>query len=153
VKTQLQGTIPVGEDTDAGWLLKWRNPSAGQLSQVIVPWTLLGQYPNNPTPLGYRYNGGQVLPQSTIGNITDVVIKTESHGDPYFAAVLDVRASIKNPQWVIFTTTPYLPITDSAYGFATVVNKEWKIVDFGTARVGCSEVPNEVEAEFGFSCP
>ena len=152
VKHQLKGFIPAGEDTDAGWLLKWPNATPGELTQVIVPWSLLGQYPNNPKPLGYRYQGGTILPQSTIGDITSVIYKTETHGDQYFAAVVDVRASQSNPQWIIFSTAPYLPVTDPAYGFATVVNKQWTITDFGTANVGCGKVPTEVESEFGFKC-
>jgi hypothetical protein len=152
VKKQLKATLPVGEDTDAGWLLQWPTATAGQLDRVIIPWTLLGQYPNNPKPLGYRYQGGSTLPQSTVGDITQAIYKAETQGDQYFAAVVDVRASKNNPQWIIFSTEPYLPVTDPAYGFATVINKQWAIVDFGTATVGCGKVPAEVESEFGFRC-
>ena len=74
-------------------------------------------------------------------------------GDDYFAAVTGVRSSKINPQWLIFTTVPYLPVTDNGYGFATVGNKQWVIADFGTANVGCGKVPIEVESEFGFKCP
>jgi pantothenate kinase type III len=73
--------------------------------------------------------------------------------DQYFAAVLNVRSSALDPKWIIFTTQPYLPVTDPAYGFATVLNKRWVVVDFGTALVGCANVPIEVEKEFGFTCP
>jgi len=81
------------------------------------------------------------------------IIDTEMQGDKYFGAVVDIRSSKVNPQWIIFTTVPYLPVTDNAYGFATVVNKKWSIVDFGTALVGCGKVPANVEGEFGFQCP
>ena len=30
---------------------------------------------------------------------------------------------------------------------------KWQIVDFGSAMVGCGKVPNEIQSEFGFSCP
>lgn len=152
VKAQLQGQFPLGEDTDAGWLLVWPNPEPGQLKQVIVPWTLIGQYPNHPKPLGYRYQGGSIIPQATIDDITKVVIDQEASGDPFLTAVVNVRESNANPQWAIFSTEPYLPFTDPAYGFATVANKHWKIADFGTANVGCTTVPKAVESEFGFKC-
>ena len=152
VRAQLKGQIPIGEDTDAGWLLRWPNASSGELTQVIVPWTLLGQYPNNPKPIGYRYSGGELLPQSTTDDITNEITTIQLHGDQYFAAIVDVRASKVNPQWVIFTTVPYLPITDPAYGFVTVANKHWSVGDFGTANVGCGKVPAGVESEFGFTC-
>ena len=153
VKAQLKGQIPLGEDTDAGWLLTWPHATAGQLSQVIVPWTLVGQYPNYPKPLGYRYQGGTLLPQSTTDDLIKVIQHSIASDDQYFAAVIDIRASAHNPQWVIFSTAPYLPVTDPAYGFATVVNKQWVVVDIGTATVGCGKVPAEVESEFGFKCP
>ena len=74
-------------------------------------------------------------------------------GDQYFGAVVDIRSSAINPQWVIFTTVPYLPVTDIATGFATVTNKQWRVVDFGTALVGCGTVPLNIEREFGYQCP
>jgi hypothetical protein len=153
VKTQIKSKLPVGISTDAGWFLKWGDAPQGGLTQVYVPWTLLGQYPNNPLPAGYRYPGGNLVPQTTIGDLTTVIRNTEMQGDEYFAAVVGVRSSQKNPKWLIFTTQPYLPITDPAYGFATVENNRWKVVDFGTANVGCTKIPLTVEKEFGFTCP
>ena len=153
VKNQLKLKLPTGVSTDAGWYLKWSDPSPGELSQVYVPWTLLGQYPNNPQPAGYKYPGGNLVPQTTIGDLTTVVQNSQMQGDEYFAAVTGVRISKINPQWLIFTTVPYLPVTDNAYGFATVGKKHWVVTDFGTANVGCGKVPNEVESEFGFKCP
>ena len=46
VKSQLKLKLPAGVSTDAGWYLKWNDPKPGELSQVYVPWKLLGQYPN-----------------------------------------------------------------------------------------------------------
>jgi len=153
VKAQIAGKLPVGLDTEAGWLLQWPNAKQGELSQVVVPWTLLGQYPNSPTPYFNQYKGGALVPQATSTDLVTKIIDTEMQGDKYFGAVVDIRSSKVNPQWIIFTTVPYLPVTDNAYGFATVVNKKWSIVDFGTALVGCGKVPANVEGEFGFQCP
>lgn len=153
VKVQLSQRLPVGRDTEAGWYIQWPAPKDGELSQVIVPWTLLGQYPNNPLPYFNRYKGGELVPQATSVDLVKTVIATEMQGDQYFGAVVDIRSSKINPQWIIFTTVPYLPVTDPAYGFATVKNKSWGVVDFGTALVGCGTVPHNVESEFGYSCP
>ena len=153
VKKQIGAKLPVGISTDAGWFLKWNEVPQGGLAQVYVPWTLIGQYPNNPVAAGYRYPGGNLVPQTTISDLTTAIRNSEMQGDEYFAAVVGVRSSKKNPKWLIFTTQPYLPITDPAYGFATVEKNRWKVVDFGTANVGCTKVPLDVEAEFEFRCP
>jgi hypothetical protein len=153
VKKELSATLPTGIDIDAGWLLKWPKSTPGELSQVIVPWTLIGQYPSHPKTYGYKYQGGSLIPQSTINDLTQVIRQAEFMNDQYFAAVLNVRSSTIDPRWIIFTSQPYLPVTDPAYGFATVVNKRWVVVDFGTALVGCVNVPGQVEKEFGFTCP
>ena len=153
VKNQLAQKLPEGTDTDAGWLLQWPHAKIGELSQVIVPWGLLGQYPSNPQPYFYRYSGGNLVPQSTTTDLTTTITKDEMQGDQYFGAVIDLRSSKIDPQWIIFTTVPYLPVTDPAYGFATVKNKQWTVVDFGTALVGCGIVPTKVESEFGYQCP
>ena len=81
------------------------------------------------------------------------IIKEEMQGDKYFGAVVDIRSSTVDPHWIIFTTVPYLPVTDNAYGFATVRDKKWTVVDFGTGLVGCGTVPANVESEFGYQCP
>ena len=153
VKAQLSKKLPVGIDTEAGWLLKWPNPADGELSQVVVPWTLLAQYPNAPLPYFNHYKGGNLVPQATSTDLVATIIKTEMQGDKYFGAVVDIRSSTINPHWIIFTTVPYLPVTDNAYGFATVKDKGWSVVDFGTALVGCGTVPLDVEKEFGYQCP
>ena len=153
VKAQLSKKLPVGIDTEAGWLLKWSNPADGELSQVVVPWTLLAQYPNAPLPYFNHYKGGNLVPQATSTDLVATIIKSEMQGDKYFGAVVDIRSSTVNPHWIIFTTVPYLPVTDNAYGFATVKDKGWSVVDFGTALVGCGTVPLNVEKEFGYQCP
>ena len=153
VKAQLSKKLPVGIDTEAGWLLKWPHPADGELSQVVVPWTLLAQYPNAPLPYFNHYKGGNLVPQATSTDLVATIIKTEMQGDKYFGAVVDIRSSTINPHWIIFTTVPYLPVTDNAYGFATVKDKGWSVVDFGTALVGCGTVPLDVEKEFGYQCP
>lgn len=153
VKEQLTQKLPVGVDTDAGWLLQWPQAKSTELSQVIVPWGLLGQYPNNPKPYFYRYKGGNLVPQATSTDLVATITKAEMDGDQYFGTAIDFRSSKVNPQWIIFTTVPYLPVTDPAYGFAKVKDKHWSIIDFGTALVGCGSVPQNVESEFGFQCP
>jgi hypothetical protein len=153
VKAQLAERIPTGRDTEAGWFIEWPSPKDGELSQVVVPWTLLGQYPNNPLPYFNHYKGGNLVPQATSGDLVKKIISTEMQGDQYFGAVVDIRSSKVDPHWIIFTTVPYLPVTDVAYGFATVTGKSWSVVDFGTALVGCGTVPLKVEGEFGYKCP
>ena len=153
IKNQLLQKIPVGIDTEAGWLLQWPHATATELSQVVVPWTLLGQYPSHPTTYFNHYSGGNLVPQATSIDIVANIVKTQMQGDPYFGAVVNIRSSIKDSHWIIFTTVPYLPVTDIAYGFATVINKKWGVVDFGTALVGCGKVPHLVESEFGYQCP
>jgi hypothetical protein len=153
VKAQLAQKLPRGIDTDAGWFLQWPSPKDGELAQVIVPWTLLGQYPNSPLPYFNRTKGGNLVPQATSLDLVKEITRVEMTGDQYFGAVVDIRSSAIDPQWIIFTTVPYLPVTDNAYGFATVKDKQWSIVDFGTALVGCRTVPLKVESEFGYTCP
>ena len=153
VKAQIAQKLPIGVDNEAGWLLQWPHAKQGELSQVIVPWTLLGQYPGNPKSFFVRYKGGSLVPQATSTDLVTTITNVEMMGDQYFGAVIGLRASKVNPQWIIFTTVPYLPVTDPAYGFATVKNKHWGVVDFGTALVGCGTVPLDVESEFGFRCP
>ncbi len=153
LKSQLAQKLPTGMDTEAGWFLQWPNPKSGELPQVIVPWTLLGQYPNKPLPFFNRYTGGNLVPQATSIDLKKSVLAAEMQGDPYFGAVVDIRSSKVNPQWIIFTTVPYLPVTDIATGFGTVKNQQWSVVDFGTALVGCGTVPLNVESEFGYKCP
>ena len=153
VKAQLAQKLPKGVDSEAGWLLQWPHAKQGELSQVIVPWTLLGQYPNNPKSYFVRYTGGSLVPQATSTDLITTITNAEMLGDQYFGAVIGIRASKINPQWIVFTTVPYLPVTDPAYGFATVKNKLWGVVDFGTALVGCGTVPRQVLSEFGFQCP
>jgi len=153
LKAQLARKLPVGIDTEAGWFIKWPNPADGELSQVVVPWTLLAQYPNAPLPYFNHYKGGNLVPQATSVDLVATIIKEEMQGDKYFGAVVDIRSSTVNPHWIIFTTVPYLPVTDNAYGFATVRDKKWTVVDFGTGLVGCGTVPANVESEFGYQCP
>jgi hypothetical protein len=152
VKAQLAQKLPAGIDTEAGWLLQWPHATSGELSQVVVPWSLLAQYPNSPTSYFNHYKGGKLVPQATSVDLVASIIQKEMQGDKYFGAVVNIRSSSVNPQWIIFTTVPYLPVTDIAYGFATVKDKKWQVVDFGTALVGCGTVPADVEAEFGFTC-
>ena len=85
--------------------------------------------------------------------ILDKKLQQDSFGSTFFAAVVNQRVSKIDGSWIIFTTIPYLPVTDPAYGFAHSLNGKWEIVDFGTATVGCNKVPAQVQREFGFTCP
>ena len=100
LKAQLAKKLPVGIDTEAGWLLKWPNPGDGELSQVVVPWTLLAQYPNAPLPYFNHYKGGNLVPQATSTDLVTTIIKTEMQGDKYFGAVVDIRSSTVNPHCI-----------------------------------------------------
>ncbi len=149
VNKQLGQKLPQGVATAAGWKIVWPNAVTGELSIVYAPWDLLATYPTHFTTDASRYTGGREVPSSVASEI-----RTQQLGsDIYFAAVTDIRYSVKDSQWIIFSSTPYLPVTDPAYGFATVVNGKWKIIDFGTAEVGCGVVPTDVQTEFGLSCP
>ena len=104
LKAQLARKLPTGIDTEAGWLLKWPNPAEGELPQVVVPWTLLAQYPNAPLPYFNHYKGGNLVPQATSTDLVATIIKTEMQSDKYFGAVVDIRSSTINPHWIILFT-------------------------------------------------
>jgi len=149
VDAQIHRKLPIGLATPAGWKLSWSSPLAGELAYVYVPWILTGTYPNHFASENATYSGGSPVPNSVVQDLT----QQELGDDPYSAAIVDVRYSTINKKWIVFTSVPYLPVTDNAYGWATVVNNRWKVVDFGTALVGCGKVPPEVQKEFGFTCP
>ena len=149
VKAQIEEKLPQGYATEAGWTLKWPNVSQGQLPQAIIPWQILGQFPTNPALDIKDYTAGRYAPQLVVSEIA----KLELKGDPYFAAIVNVKMSKIDKRWVVFTSIPFLPVTDPAYGFAFVKNGKWEIRDFGTATVGCGRVPDEIQREFGFTCP
>lgn len=148
VEAQIQKKLPVGLSTPAGWKLTWPSAGINEISTVYVPWDLTGTYPNHFAADNATYTSGTEVPQSVVQDITEQQLGS----DQYFAAIVDVRYSKANKHWIIFTSVPYLPVTDNAYGWATVVKGKWKVVDFGTALVGCGKVPNEVQLEFGFMC-
>lgn len=149
VLSQINQKLPTGYASEAGWTIKWRNPKNGELPQVVIPWELLGQFPSKYLQDVNNYKAGTFAPQSVISEIG----KLESNNDPYFAGIVNVKMSTKDSHWVIFTSIPYLPVTDPAYGWAHSVNGRWTIADFGTATVGCGIVPLQIQSEFGFSCP
>jgi len=149
VLAQINHPLPDGYATEAGWTIVWPHYVAGELPRVVIPWIVLGQYPEKYALDINNYSGGSSVPVTVQTDIASQVTKS----DTYFAGVVHMRYSIKDPTWVIFTSVPYLPVTDDAYGWAHAVNKKWVIVDFGTALVGCGQVPAAVQGEFGFSCP
>lgn len=149
VAKQLKEKLPKGIATEAGWTLTWPSASTGQLSRVVIPWSILAQYPDKFALDTNNYSGGSAVPDSIAVDIRSA----QQKDDPYFAAIVHLRTSQKDSHWLIFTSIPYLPITDNAYGWAHLANGKWKIVDFGTATVGCGIVPVAVQSEFGFSCP
>jgi hypothetical protein len=151
VKAQISQRLPEGVATESGWTLKWPNYSAGELSSVVVPWIILAQYPTKFTLDVNSYEGGSPVPAGIAAQITK--LQQDVFGSNFFAAVVHQRISKVNGSWIIFTTIPYLPVTDPAYGFAEAVNGKWEIRDFGTATVGCGTVPPAVQSEFGFTCP
>jgi hypothetical protein len=149
VLAQINHPLPNGLATEAGWAITWPNYAPGELPRVVIPWVVLGQYPEKFALDTNNYSGGTPVPVAVQTDIAAQQIK----GDTYFAAIVHMRYSTVDPAWVIFTSVPYMPITDDAYGWAHVVNKKWVIADFGTALVGCGQVPGSVQHEFGFSCP
>lgn len=149
VDRQIHRKLPIGVATPAGWKLSWPAPSSGELAYVYIPWALTGTYPNHFASENSIYTAGSPVPSSVAQDIANQQLGS----DLYFAAIVDVRYSNLDKSWIIFTSVPYLPVTDNAYGWATVVNGRWRVVDFGTALVGCGKVPEKVQHEFGFSCP
>ena len=149
VKAEINRKLPTGKATEAGWTLNWPSYGPGELPQDVLPWSLIGQYPNHYSLDTNNYSGGSIVKQSVATQIESAQLK----GDTYFAAIVHIRQSQKDPTWIIFTSVPYLPITDIAYGWAHLENKKWVIKDFGTALVGCTSVPIEIQHEFGLSCP
>ena len=149
VKAQISKKLPAGEATQAGWSIKWSNYITGELPSVVIPWVILGQYPQTFKTEYDAYSGGHPVPQA----IAQEIAKQQEPLDEFFSAVVNQRISIKDPRWIIFSAIPYLPVTDPGYGFAQKSGNTWKIKDFGTATVGCGIVPTEVQTEFGLSCP
>ena len=154
VNKQLSEPLPKGYSTEAGYYIRWNSYTDGQLPEVYVPWDLIGQYPNTfqKDVVAYPSSAGRTVPSSVLQILRKSQLKNQA-GDQYFAALVGVRYSTKDSHWIIFTTVPFLPVTDPAYGWATVVNSSWSIVDFGTATVGCGKVPPQVQSEFGYQCP
>lgn len=152
VDSQLASKLPTGSAAEAGWHLVFPNASSNQLSQVYIPWALIGQMPETFSVDTSRYSGGKNVPSSLIQDLRTQFLKLNHIGD-YFAAMIHVRYSTVDGKYIIFQTIPYLPITDPAYGFASATSGTWKIVDYGTATVGCGIVPSNVQSEFGFTCP
>lgn len=151
VRAQISQRLPEGIATEAGWTLKWPGSASGELSRVVIPWVILAQYPSKFAKDTYTYNGGAPVVAGVAAQITK--LQQDSFGSTFFAAVVNQRVSKIDGSWIIFTTIPYLPVTDPAYGFAHSLNGKWEIVDFGTATVGCNKVPAQVQREFGFTCP
>ena len=149
VDAQINKKLPIGISTPAGWKLTWPNATAGELPYVYVPWSLTATYPNHFAGDNATYKAGSPVPSS----ITRDLSSQQFGNDEYFAAIVDVRYSNIDKHWMIFTSVPYLPITDNAYGWASATKNGWKIQDFGTALVGCGKVPAAVQGEFGLTCP
>ena len=149
VKKQIGRPLPKGYASEAGWTLEWKDYVQGQLPKVVIPWSIIGQLPNKFVLDIENYSGGKVVPQST-----EIEVRHAQQGSDYFlAGIVHMRASQSDPNWIIFTSVPYLPFTDTAYGFAHRAGGNWKITDFGTATVGCGRVPAPIQREFGMSCP
>jgi len=157
VKRQIADALPTGRATEAGWTIEWSNPTNSELSRVVVPWRLLGVVPKSYVNDSSNYVGGTVTSKKVFAQIswnTAIQISSTREGmDSRFAALVNVRLSKTDPSWAIFTTVPYLPVTDIAYGWAKNEGGYWKVMDFGTALVGCGVTPSRIEKEFGFNCP
>jgi hypothetical protein len=149
VERQISEPLPAGLATEAGWTLTWLHPSIGEFSRVVIPWSILGKYPDVFAQDAKNYSGGKLVPDSVATQIRHL----QQGADIYFAAIVNLRYSAKDAHWLIFTSIPYLPITDDAYGWAHFQSGKWQITDFGTATVGCGRVPVAIQAEFGMSCP
>ena len=152
VQFQLHNKLPTGNSTEAGWRIKWANASENELSEVYVPWALIGQMPETFPVDTSHYSGGKNVPISIIQDLRSQFLNLNHLGD-YFAAMTNVRYSTMNGKYIIFQSIPYLPVTDPAYGWASAQSGQWKVLDYGTAQVGCGTVPANVQSEFGFTCP
>jgi hypothetical protein len=152
VQTQLHQKLPTGSAAEAGWHLIWPTATSKELSEVYVPWSLIGQIPESIPADTSQYSGGKSVPSSLIQDLRSQFLKMNKLGD-YFAAITHVRYSTVNSKYIIFQTVPYLPVTDRAYGWASATSGSWKVLDYGTAEVGCGAIPANVQAEFGYTCP
>ena len=152
VQLQLHEKLPTGSAAEAGWHIVWPNANSNQLSEVYVPWALIGQMPETFPADTSRYSGGKNVPSSLIQDLRSQFLKLNKIGD-YFAAMTNVRYSTVNGKYIVFQSIPYLPVTDRAYGWASATSGSWKVLDYGTAEVGCGIVPTNVQSEFGFTCP
>ncbi len=152
VKIQIEKRLPLGNSSEAGWHLKWPAATSDELSEVYVPWGLIGQMPETFPADTSHYEGGRNVPSSVIQDIRRQFQVKNNIGD-YFSAITNVRYSTVNSKYIIFESVPYLPVTDIAYGWATATSGAWKILDYGTATVGCGMVPANVQDEFGYACP
>ena len=152
VRAQISKKLPIGNSTEAGWHLQWPSAIDGELSQVYVPWGLIGQMPETFPADTSQYSGGRNVPSSVIQDIRRQFL-AKNHLEDYFSAITNVRYSTVNSKYIIFQSIPYLPVTDPAYGWATAVSGKWVVLDYGTATVGCGTVPANVQDEFGYACP
>lgn len=151
VKAQISHRLPQGSATEAGWHLVWPNATSSELKEVYVPWSLIGQIPESFPTDSSHYAGGKNVPSSVIQDIRRQFLTMNKMSD-YFAAITHVRYSTINSKYIIFQSIPYLPVTDPAYGWASAESGSWKVLDYGTAQVGCGTVPASVQNEFGYSC-
>ncbi len=149
VKVQMTDALPKGRATEAGWTLEWPTATDQELSRVVVPWRMIGPLPKRYENDSTNYLGGTPAPKDAV----DQIRSSKEAVDLWFAAIVHIRLSKTDPNWAIFTAVPYLPVTDIAYGWARNQNGRWKVVDFGTALIGCGITPLPVENEFGFRCP
>ena len=149
VANQLLEKIPPGVPTPAGWLITWDHSKTNQLSSALIPWSILNLYPSQTSnPISIYKDAGKPVAAATYNQLQEI----EDQKHPLFSGLVNVKSSINDGSWVIFTEMPYLSVTGPGYGFAHHENGTWKVVDFGTAQVGCGKVPSEIESEFGFTC-
>jgi hypothetical protein len=148
VNNEISGDLPKGIFTEGGYALKWDDYVNGELSRILIPYSILGMYPNKYQPYLSAYTAGKTVPSP----LAQVIRDLRSGNDPYFAATVDIKSSKIDSNWIAFTSIPYLPVTDPGYGWIFAQNHVVKVVDFGTAQVGCGKVPDKIQKEFGFTC-
>lgn len=148
VLNEISGDLPKGVYTEGGYALKWDDYVNGELSRVLIPYSILGIYPTKFVPYLTAYTAGKPVPSP----LAQVIRDLRSGNDPYYSATVNIRSSKLDSNWIAFTSIPYVPITDPGYGWVYANKNVVKVIDFGTAQVGCGTVPDKVEKEFGFTC-
>jgi hypothetical protein len=131
----------------------------GQLRRVQL--TILGAFVVALVVLGIVWHHSS--PTSTRASVTQVVTTYLRHaGIASDLYTVHVTTSPSQPSWALFrevATRKGEATFQNTYGVAEKVSRKWKMVDWGTALVGCvqrphaSTIPALIMKDLGMACP